>query len=163
MHWRERQNVPPKRLYSYVTRHGVTFQNIPHSPLRDKAPNLRQKRVLFFYETFQKPMQRHTQCLFLRQAMEEDEALGLIPFFVSTTLGTTSCCSFDNLKEVGPVCRRFGVWLHVDGAYAGRQYSFVLLPVCLTTGPNPLPKRVLRKLRSNASSFSFQYSRFSLR
>jgi len=61
--------------------------------------------------------------------MEEDEALGLIPFFVSTTLGTTSCCSFDNLKEVGPVCRRFGVWLHVDGAYAGRQYSFVLLTV----------------------------------
>jgi len=53
--------------------------------------------------------------------MEEDEALGLIPFFVSTTLGTTSCCSFDNLKEVGPVCRRFGVWLHVDGAYAGKK------------------------------------------
>jgi aromatic-L-amino-acid decarboxylase len=55
--------------------------------------------------------------------MEEDEALGLIPFFVSTTLGTTSCCSFDNLREVGPVCRRFGVWLHVDGAYAGRKYA----------------------------------------
>ncbi|GLH02079.1 uncharacterized protein GBIM_08129 [Gryllus bimaculatus] len=48
------------------------------------------------------------------QAMEEDEALGHIPFFVSTTLGTTSCCSFDNLEEVGPVCRAFpGVWLHV--------------------------------------------------
>lgn len=62
--------------------------------------------------------------------MDEDEALGLIPFFVSTTLGTTSCCSFDNLKEVGPVCRRFGVWLHVDGAYAGRKYhDFYLLDV----------------------------------
>ncbi|GFG38846.1 hypothetical protein Cfor_03498, partial [Coptotermes formosanus] len=58
----------------------------------------------------------------LQQAMEEDEALGLIPFFVSTTLGTTSCCSFDNLREVGPVCRRFGVWLHVDGAYAGNAF-----------------------------------------
>ena len=78
-------------------------------------------------------MQFHTQCLFLRQAMEEDEALGLIPFFVSTTLGTTSCCSFDNLKEVGPVCRRFGVWLHVDGAYAGRQI-FIRSLVCLTRG-----------------------------
>lgn len=54
------------------------------------------------------------------QAMEEDEAMGLIPFFVSTTLGTTACCSFDNLQEIGPVCQRFPcVWLHVDAAYAG--------------------------------------------
>nr|CAD7413172.1 unnamed protein product [Timema cristinae] len=59
----------------------------------------------------------------LRQAMEEDEAMGLTPFFVSTTLGTTSCCSFDNLPEVGPVCKRFpAVWLHVDGAYAGNAF-----------------------------------------
>nr|CAD7587673.1 unnamed protein product [Timema genevievae] len=59
----------------------------------------------------------------LKQAMEEDEAMGLTPFFVSTTLGTTSCCSFDNLPEVGPVCKRFpAVWLHVDGAYAGNAF-----------------------------------------
>ncbi|XP_014291341.1 aromatic-L-amino-acid decarboxylase [Halyomorpha halys] len=62
----------------------------------------------------------------LRQAMEEDEAMGLIPFFVSTTLGTTSCCSFDNLPEIGPICRLFStVWLHVDAAYAGSAF---LLP-----------------------------------
>ena len=35
------------------------------------------------------------------QAMEEDRALGLVPFFVSATLGTTSCVSFDNLAEIG--------------------------------------------------------------
>ncbi|XP_054286452.1 tyrosine decarboxylase [Macrosteles quadrilineatus] len=59
----------------------------------------------------------------LRQAMEEDEAMGQIPFFVSTTLGTTSCCSFDNLPEIGAVCERFpSVWLHVDGAYAGNAF-----------------------------------------
>ncbi|RZF32474.1 hypothetical protein LSTR_LSTR011328 [Laodelphax striatellus] len=59
----------------------------------------------------------------LRQAMEEDEAMGLIPFFVSTTLGTTSCCSFDNLQEIGPVCAKFpAVWLHVDAAYAGNAF-----------------------------------------
>lgn len=54
--------------------------------------------------------------------MEEDETMGLIPFYVSTTLGTTSCCSFDNLQEIGPVCRKFQVWLHVDGAYAGNAF-----------------------------------------
>ncbi|CAH1404258.1 unnamed protein product [Nezara viridula] len=59
----------------------------------------------------------------LRRAMEEDEAMGLIPFFVSTTLGTTSCCSFDALAEIGPICRLFSnVWLHVDAAYAGNAF-----------------------------------------
>ncbi|XP_044271990.1 tyrosine decarboxylase [Tribolium madens] len=59
----------------------------------------------------------------LMMAMEEDETMGLIPFFVSTTLGTTSSCSFDNLNEIGPVCRKFPcVWLHVDGAYAGNAF-----------------------------------------
>ncbi|CAG0896050.1 unnamed protein product [Darwinula stevensoni] len=58
----------------------------------------------------------------LRQAMEEDRAIGLIPFFVSTTLGTTSCCSFDALSEIGPVCREYNVWMHVDSAYAGNAF-----------------------------------------
>jgi aromatic-L-amino-acid decarboxylase len=55
--------------------------------------------------------------------MEDDVARGLVPFFVSTTLGSTACCSFDNLAEIGPVCRRFpAVWLHADGAYAGNAF-----------------------------------------
>jgi aromatic-L-amino-acid decarboxylase len=54
--------------------------------------------------------------------MEEDTAAGQCPFFVSTTLGTTSCCSFDNLVEIGPVCKDFDVWMHVDGAYAGNAF-----------------------------------------
>nr|CAD7430522.1 unnamed protein product [Timema monikensis] len=59
----------------------------------------------------------------LLKAMEEDEAKGLFPFFVSTTLGTTSSCAFDNLKEIGPVCRMYpSVWFHVDGAYAGNSF-----------------------------------------
>ncbi|XGW08103.1 hypothetical protein V3C99_010875 [Haemonchus contortus] len=55
----------------------------------------------------------------LRNAIQEDRNLGLIPFFVSTTLGTTSCCSFDMLSEIGPVCQENELWLHVDAAYAG--------------------------------------------
>ncbi|CAJ0915029.1 unnamed protein product, partial [Mesorhabditis belari] len=55
----------------------------------------------------------------LRNAIQEDRNLGLIPFFVSTTLGTTSCCSFDVLSEIGPVCQENELWLHVDAAYAG--------------------------------------------
>ncbi|WKX96472.1 hypothetical protein Q1695_012704 [Nippostrongylus brasiliensis] len=55
----------------------------------------------------------------LRSAIQEDRNLGLIPFFVSTTLGTTSVCSFDVLSEIGPVCHENELWMHVDGAYGG--------------------------------------------
>ncbi|KER33938.1 LOW QUALITY PROTEIN: hypothetical protein T265_12524 [Opisthorchis viverrini] len=39
-----------------------------------------------------------------------------------TTLGTTGCCAFDNLKEIGPVCEQYDIWLHVDAAYAGSAF-----------------------------------------
>lgn len=64
--------------------------------------------------------------------MEEDETMGLIPFFASTTLGTTSCCSFDNIEEIGPICKKFGVWMHVDGAYAGNAFICPELKYLLT-------------------------------
>jgi hypothetical protein len=41
--------------------------------------------------------------------------------------------------------------------------QFVHSTVCLTTGPWPLPKLVLHRVRSSASSFNFQYLLFSLR
>jgi hypothetical protein len=41
--------------------------------------------------------------------------------------------------------------------------SLIHFVVCLTTGPQPLPKRVLHSVRSSASSFSFHYPVFLLR
>uniref|UniRef100_A0A2K5EKS5 Aromatic-L-amino-acid decarboxylase n=1 Tax=Aotus nancymaae TaxID=37293 RepID=A0A2K5EKS5_AOTNA len=41
---------------------------------------------------------------------------------VVATLGTTTCCSFDNLLEVGPICNKEGLWLHIDAAYAGSAF-----------------------------------------
>ncbi|UYV74175.1 Tdc2 [Cordylochernes scorpioides] len=38
------------------------------------------------------------------------------------TLGTTGSCAYDPLRELGPVCRREGLWLHVDAAYAGCSF-----------------------------------------
>ncbi|XP_023237126.1 aromatic-L-amino-acid decarboxylase-like [Centruroides sculpturatus] len=55
----------------------------------------------------------------LAEAIKEDQEQGLTPFFVSATLGTTSCCSFDDLTELGPLCEEHDIWLHVDAAYAG--------------------------------------------
>ncbi len=36
-----------------------------------------------------------------------------------TTIGTTSSTAVDPLSEIGPICRRHDVWLHVDAAFAG--------------------------------------------
>lgn len=59
----------------------------------------------------------------LRAAIEKDIADGLIPCAVIATLGTTATCAYDNLLEIGPICKEFGIWLHIDAAYAGSAFS----------------------------------------
>src|SRR4051812_3281679 len=51
--------------------------------------------------------------------LERDTARGFTPVLVCATVGTTSTTAIDPLAELGPICRRFGAWLHVDAAYAG--------------------------------------------
>jgi len=34
-------------------------------------------------------------------------------------MGTTATCAFDCLEELGPICQKSQVWLHVDAAYGG--------------------------------------------
>lgn len=59
----------------------------------------------------------------LERAINEDKAKGLIPFYVVATLGTTSICSFDKVIEMGPVCQKEKIWLHIDAAYAGASFT----------------------------------------
>ncbi|KAM6201968.1 histidine decarboxylase [Rhynchocyon petersi] len=58
----------------------------------------------------------------LQKAIEEDKERGLVPVFVCATLGTTGVCAFDCLAELGPVCAKEGLWLHIDAAYAGTAF-----------------------------------------
>lgn len=55
----------------------------------------------------------------LAKAINDDLSEGLIPFYVCGTLGTTSCCSYDNLNEIGLLCQKYDLYLHIDAAYAG--------------------------------------------
>ncbi|KAK4469019.1 hypothetical protein MN116_006557 [Schistosoma mekongi] len=58
----------------------------------------------------------------LEQTIQDDVTSGLIPFFCCATLGTTGTCAFDKLKDIGPICDEYNIWLHVDAAYAGSSF-----------------------------------------
>ncbi|KAI0219809.1 Tyrosine decarboxylase [Lamellibrachia satsuma] len=58
----------------------------------------------------------------LAKAIASDVKKGLIPFYCAATLGTAATCAFDDLKQIGTVCKKAGVWLHVDAAYAGASF-----------------------------------------
>ncbi len=55
----------------------------------------------------------------LERAIQEDIAAGWRPFAVVATVGTTSTTSIDPVAQIADICERYGLWLHVDGAYGG--------------------------------------------
>lgn len=58
----------------------------------------------------------------LENVIAEDIAHGLVPVYCCATLGTPGTCSYDDLLTIGPVCRKYNLWLHVDAAYAGNAF-----------------------------------------
>jgi aromatic-L-amino-acid decarboxylase len=55
----------------------------------------------------------------LEAQIQADKQAGLIPFFVSATVGTTSSNALDPLPEIGRICAENGLWMHVDAAMSG--------------------------------------------
>jgi len=49
--------------------------------------------------------------------IEADISSGFAPFCVVATAGTTSSGAIDDLDALASIAQRYGLWLHVDGAY----------------------------------------------
>jgi aromatic-L-amino-acid decarboxylase len=67
----------------------------------------------------------------LAQAIEQDLGAGKKPIAIVATAGTTATASIDPVRECAKLAERYGVWLHVDAAYAGSaavapEYRWVL-------------------------------------
>jgi len=55
----------------------------------------------------------------LEASLAADRKAGQTPFFACATVGSTSSGAIDPLRAMGEICRRHGVWLHVDAAMSG--------------------------------------------
>ncbi|HEU0052332.1 MAG TPA: pyridoxal-dependent decarboxylase, partial [Longimicrobium sp.] len=58
----------------------------------------------------------------LRAMLAEDRAAGLFPFCVIGTAGTVNTGATDDLPALADLCRREGLWFHVDGAFGTLAY-----------------------------------------
>ncbi|HEX4999974.1 MAG TPA: pyridoxal-dependent decarboxylase [Terriglobia bacterium] len=61
----------------------------------------------------------------LEEAIVKDRERGYRPFCVVATMGTTSTTSVDPVPAIAAIAQRYGLWLHIDAAYAG---SAAILP-----------------------------------
>ena len=66
----------------------------------------------------------------LDELIRADLASGFLPICVIPTIGTTSTSSVDPVDAIADICEKYGVWLHVDSAYAG--------PTAITPEMRPL-------------------------
>ena len=55
----------------------------------------------------------------LEQALEADRTDGVRPWLVVASAGTVDTGAIDPLPAIAELCRRYGAWFHVDGAYGG--------------------------------------------
>jgi len=72
----------------------------------------------------------------LERAIDQDRAAGLRPMAVVASAGTVNTGAIDPLAEVAGVCRRDGLWFHIDGAYGAPailtgRYRDALGPIAL--------------------------------
>ncbi len=55
----------------------------------------------------------------LEEQIKKDIEDGFLPAYVNATAGTTVLGAFDPIDKIADITEKYGLWLHVDGAYCG--------------------------------------------
>ncbi|WOG94127.1 hypothetical protein DCAR_0313420 [Daucus carota subsp. sativus] len=58
----------------------------------------------------------------IKMAIERDLESGLVPLFVCATVGATPSGSVDPVEGLGLLAKNYGLWLHIEAAYAGSAF-----------------------------------------
>lgn len=58
----------------------------------------------------------------LRIAVVNDIEQGYVPLCVVSAMGTTGSLAFDPIENIDAIAKEFGLWHHIDGAYAGSAF-----------------------------------------
>lgn len=94
----------------YVTRFAhYCIEKALHIAGRGRSP----KRIIATDDNYRMSLEA------LEQALEEDRRNGIQPWIVIASAGTVDTGAIDPLPEIAELCRRYGAWFHVDGAYGG--------------------------------------------
>jgi glutamate/tyrosine decarboxylase-like PLP-dependent enzyme len=56
---------------------------------------------------------------YLQEMVEKEIEKGNKPFFVNSTAGSTVMGSFDNHHDVSEICKKYGMWHHIDACWGG--------------------------------------------
>lgn len=80
--------------------------------------------------------QRRMQAQALEAALQQDLEAGHVPIAVAASAGTVNSGAIDPLAVLRALCDRYGLWLHVDGAYGApailsQRYHQELEPMAL--------------------------------
>jgi glutamate/tyrosine decarboxylase-like PLP-dependent enzyme len=70
----------------------------------------------------------------LESEIDRDKGDAFVPVVVAASCGTASTGAIDPLAEIRDVCRRHGLWFHVDAAYGGpavltKSYRDMIAPL----------------------------------
>ncbi|MEZ4801937.1 MAG: aminotransferase class V-fold PLP-dependent enzyme [Gelidibacter sp.] len=87
----------------YSISKNASFMGIGRDQVRFVASNIHGKMSLEDLET----------------QIKKDLSEGYHPFFVNATAGTTVLGAFDDISSISNLCKKYNLWLHVDGAYCG--------------------------------------------
>lgn len=108
-----------KKIHSAGGARPVVYFSEQHHHSLDKA--LRVAGLKGECEVHQIPIDERCRMIAseLEERIELDKKAGLNPFLAVATAGTTDVGAVDPLEDIGVICRKHGLWYHVDAAYGG--------------------------------------------